>query len=80
MAKQEVVWANEVVIPHTIRRWSGAWHKKHAAFVGKVGAVVGQAKNGHMLVKFHDHKNLIGIPQYCLTKIRKPTPKLYPWE
>lgn len=65
MTYQEAIWQNKYVWVSGILSKSGKLHYSYRKYVGKGGMVVGEAKNGMLLVRFSKHTR--AIPAGCLS-------------
>ena len=64
MTRQEAIWKNKYVWVVGILSRSGKLHYTYRKYVGRGGKVVGEAKNGMLLVEFSRHVR--AIPAGCL--------------
>lgn len=67
MTSQEVLWQNKFVWVTGIKSKSGKLHRFVRRYVGRGGLVLGEAKNGMLLVQFRTN-HVRAIPAGCLTK------------
>lgn len=66
MTYQEVLWQGKYVWITGVKSKSGRLHRYVAKYVGRGGAVVGEAKNGMLLVQFKSHTRAIPAGCVCL--------------
>ena len=66
MTYQEVLWQGKVVWVTGILSKSGRLHRVYRKYVGLGGHVVGEAKNGMLLIEFGNHKR--AIPAGCVAE------------
>lgn len=66
MTYQEVLWQGKYVWITGILSKSGRLHMYLRKYVGKGGFVVGESKNGRLLIRFSDHTR--AIPAGCVTE------------
>jgi hypothetical protein len=66
MTYQEVLWRNKYVWVTGILSKSGRIHMQLRKYVGKGGMVIGESKNGQLLVRFSKHTR--AIPAGCVTE------------
>lgn len=66
MTYQEAIWKGKYVWITGILSKSGRIHRAYRKYVGKGGMVVGEAKNGMLLVQFSKHTR--AIPAGCVTE------------
>jgi hypothetical protein len=66
MTYQEVLWKGKIVWVTGILSYSGRMHMNLKKYVGRAGMVIGESKNGQLLVKFKGHTRC--IPAGCLTE------------
>ena len=64
MTYQEVLWKNKYVWVTGILSKSGRIHMPLRNYVGRGGMVIGESKNGQLLVRFYDHTR--AIPAGCV--------------
>ena len=67
MTYQEAIWKGKVVWVTGILSKSGRLHRVYRPYVGRGGRVVGEAKNGMLLIDFgRNHKR--AIPAGCVAE------------
>lgn len=64
MTYQEAIWKDKIVWVVGILSKSGKLHREYRKYVGRGGYVLGEAKNGMLLVQFNRHTR--AIPAGCL--------------
>lgn len=74
MTYQEVLWQGKYVWVAGILSKSGKLHRTLKKYVGRGGMVVGEAKNGMLLVQFKNHTR--SIPAGCLVEYTTRTAKV----
>ena len=65
MTSQEVLWENKLVWVVSIKSRAGKLHRFVREYVGRGGLVIGEAKNGMLLVRFK-RNHVRAIPAGCL--------------
>lgn len=68
MTHQEVLWQGKLVWVTGLMSKSGKLHRYVRKYVGLGGIVLGEAKNGMLLVRFNRHTR--AIPAGCLTRYK----------
>ena len=84
MTFQEVLWQGKIVWVTGILSKSGKIHRKYIDWVGRGGVVIGEAKNGMLLIRFTRSKGCekFAIPAGCVSEYtaikhaRTPTGKV----
>jgi hypothetical protein len=82
MTYQEILWQNKLVWVVSLLSRSGKIHRYLKPYIGRGGLVVGEAKNGMLLIEFGLKKELRAIPAGCVIKYvdvsaaRKPNGKI----
>lgn len=66
MTYQEVLWKGKLVLVTGILSKSGRLHYAYRKYVGRGGLVLGEAKNGMLLIQFGNHTR--AIPAGCVAK------------
>lgn len=66
MTYQEVIWQGHLVWVTGIMSKSGKCHRYVRKYVGRGGRVIGEAKNGMLLIQFDRHVRR-AIPAGCVT-------------
>ena len=66
MTYQEVLWQGKYVWVVGILSKSGRIHRDLRQYVGRGGKVLGESKNGRLLVQFKGHTR--GIPAGCVAE------------
>ena len=66
MTYQEVLWKGKYVWIVGIQSRSGRMHMRLRKYVGRGGMVVGESKNGQLLIRFKNHTRC--IPAGCVVE------------
>ena len=66
MTYQEVLWKDKYVWVVSLMSKSGKMHRYVRTYVGRGGKVVGEAKNGMLLIEFKNHTRC--IPAGCVVE------------
>jgi hypothetical protein len=66
MTYQEVLWKDKYVWVVSLMSKSGKMHRYVRKYVGRGGKVVGEAKNGMLLIEFKNHTRC--IPAGCVVE------------
>lgn len=66
MTYQECIWKDTIVWVVGILSKSGKIHRYVKQYVGRGGFVLGESKNGMLLIKFSNHTRC--IPAGCIVK------------
>jgi hypothetical protein len=66
MTYQEAIWKGKYVWITGILSKSGRLHRTYRKYVGRGGMVLGEAKNGMLLIQFKGHTR--AIPAGCVTE------------
>jgi hypothetical protein len=66
MTYQEVLWQGKFVWVVGILSRSGRMHRDLRQYVGRGGLVLGESKNGRLLIQFKGHTR--GIPAGCVVE------------
>jgi len=74
MTYQEVLWQGKLIWVVGILSKSGRMHQNLRKYVGRGGRVLGDSKNGQLLVQFKGHTRCIPagcVAEYTTVKIAK---------
>ena len=66
MTHQEVLWKGKMVWVVSIMSKSGRLHRHLRKYIGLGGIVLGESKNGQLLVQFNRHSR--SIPSGCVVE------------
>lgn len=72
MTRQEILFNDATVICVSIMSKRKRIHFKCKKFIGRKGKVLGEGKNGQLLIKFDSQKNPVTIPLSCLHIVTEP--------
>lgn len=70
MTKQEAQWKDKYVWVVSLMSKNGKMHRYVRQYVGRGGLVVGEAKNGMLLVQFKNHTR--AVPAGCVAPYDVP--------
>lgn len=70
MTYQEVLWQGKYVWVVSLMSKSGKMHRYVRQYIGRGGKVLGESKNGMLLVQFKSHTR--SIPAGCVVEYNVP--------